>query len=69
MAKNRNFEEFDPAVEWSRSPEADAVKLSLPGKQCNNNPLVSIFPEKKLVDPMMDHAWHARTLASASRDD
>lgn len=30
---NRTFEDFDPAVEWSRAEEADAVKISLPGKQ------------------------------------
>uniref|UniRef100_A0A0A9C308 SHSP domain-containing protein n=1 Tax=Arundo donax TaxID=35708 RepID=A0A0A9C308_ARUDO len=28
---NRTFEDYDPAVEWSRAPEADAVKFSLPG--------------------------------------
>jgi len=33
MANNRTYEEYEPAVEWSRNPEADAVKISLPGKQ------------------------------------
>jgi hypothetical protein len=34
MANNRTYEEHTPAVEWSRSAaEADAVKISLPGKQ------------------------------------
>lgn len=28
---NRTFEDFDPAVEWSRAAEADAVKITLPG--------------------------------------
>ncbi|EER91130.1 hypothetical protein BDA96_01G155900 [Sorghum bicolor] len=31
MANNRTYEEYEPAVEWSRNPEADAVKISLPG--------------------------------------
>ncbi|CAD6206016.1 unnamed protein product [Miscanthus lutarioriparius] len=33
MANNRTYEEYEPAVEWSRSAEADAVKLWLQGKQ------------------------------------
>jgi hypothetical protein len=33
MANNRIFDEYNPAVEWSRSDEADAVRISLPGKQ------------------------------------
>jgi hypothetical protein len=45
MANNRIFDEYNPAVEWSRSDEADAVRISLPGKQ----PLGS-FPEEKLGD-------------------
>lgn len=31
-ANNRTFEEYDPAVEWSRTGDADTVKISLPGK-------------------------------------
>jgi hypothetical protein len=33
----RTFEEYDAAVEWSRSAEADAVKISLPGKNTINS--------------------------------
>lgn len=29
---NRSYEEYDAAFEWSRAAEADAVKISLPGK-------------------------------------
>ena len=36
MANNRTYEEYEPAVEWSRTADADAVKLSLPGKQASN---------------------------------
>jgi hypothetical protein len=32
MRGNRTFEDFDPAEEWSRTAEADAVKISVPGK-------------------------------------
>ncbi|KAK3149807.1 hypothetical protein QOZ80_3AG0223150 [Eleusine coracana subsp. coracana] len=31
MMRGRTFEDFDPAVQWSRAAEADAVKISLPG--------------------------------------
>ncbi|KAK3146559.1 hypothetical protein QOZ80_3BG0268050 [Eleusine coracana subsp. coracana] len=31
MMRGRTFEDFDPAFEWSRAAEADAVKISLPG--------------------------------------
>ena len=46
MANNRTYEEYEPAVEWSRSAEADAVKLWLQGKQ--SIPWF-FFREKKLV--------------------
>ncbi|XP_062213341.1 proline-rich receptor-like protein kinase PERK8 [Phragmites australis] len=31
LGANRTFDEYDPAVEWSRAAEADVLKISLPG--------------------------------------
>jgi len=54
MANNRTYEEYEPAVEWSRSAEADAVKLWLQGKQS----IPWFFFVRK--SSSMDHEWHAR---------
>jgi hypothetical protein len=35
MRGNRTFKDFNPTVDWNRSAEVDAVKISLPGKQRN----------------------------------
>lgn len=49
MANNRTYEEYEPAVEWSRTAEADTVKLSLPGFK------------KEDIRVLVDNHGHLRT--------
>ena len=59
MANNRTYEEYEPAVEWSRSAEADAVKLWLQGKQS----IPWFFFVRK--SSSLDHAWLVRRAITA----
>uniref|UniRef100_A0A0E0GR81 SHSP domain-containing protein n=1 Tax=Oryza nivara TaxID=4536 RepID=A0A0E0GR81_ORYNI len=58
------FEEYDAAVEWSRSAEADAVKISLPGKNTINSIHLSLDQlgfKREEIRVLVDNHGHLRT--------